>query len=66
MLKQTISTALTVEEFFKQRKKDEQHDFLVRMVIAWREEGYSEDFILELLHGHDDHLSGHLDTATRH
>lgn len=66
MLKQKISTALTIEEFFKNRKRDEQSDFLVRMVKAWREEGYSEEFILELLHGHDDFLSGHMDTATRH
>jgi len=66
MLKQKICTALTIEEFFALRRKDEQHDFLVRMVGAWRADGYSDDFILELLHGHDDYLSGHTTTATRH
>jgi hypothetical protein len=66
MLRQKITTALSVEEFFKQRKKDRNHDHLLGLVAAWREEGYDDDFILGLLHGFDDQLSGHWETAPRH
>ena len=66
MLKQKVTTALAIKDFFNQREKDEQHQFLLRMVNAWRSDGYSDEFILELLHGHDDNLSGHLDAVTRH
>jgi len=66
MLKQKITTALTIEDFFMQREPDEQHEFLESMVEAWREDGYSDSFILELLQEHDDTLSGHVQSATRH
>lgn len=66
MLKQEITTALTIEDFFKQRERDDRHEFLEGMVAEWREDGYQDDFILELLTEYDDTLSGHVQNATRH
>jgi len=63
---QKITTAQNVEKFFEQRIPDEHHDHLLQLVVAWREDGYSESFILGLLHGFDDDLSGHWENAPRH
>ncbi|MFG6598756.1 MULTISPECIES: hypothetical protein [unclassified Sulfitobacter] len=63
---QRITTALSVDEFFEQREKDEFHGHLLRLVNAWRADGYDDPFILELLHGFDDQLSGHWENAPRH